>query len=113
MKSGARMIARGFALICFCLAGVLFAAPASLAEDQTGGPNDLSFFIGEWDIVSKDIQRDGTYAESRAKSHAYPFLDGSAIMDEWRSLDADGNVVFAAHLFAPGCLGNKNGASSG
>ncbi len=61
--------------------------------------NDLDFFIGDWEIVSKDIQHDGSYAMSKARSKAYKFLDGAAVMDEWRSLGQDGSVVFRGASF--------------
>ncbi len=63
------------------------------------GIDDLDFFLGEWDITSKDIQPNGQYALSKAKSKAYRFLDGTSIMDEWRSLGPDGEVVFRGGSF--------------
>lgn len=66
---------------------------AACAKDQLR-PDDLDFFLGEWNITSSDYMPGGSYAISRATSKAYAILDGAAIFDEWRSLDEDGNVVF-------------------
>ena len=87
-----------FALTPASATAVSALAPAQSTE-QLGGPKDLDFFLGEWDIVSHDIQPNGNYAVSRARSHAYRFLDGTSIMDEWRSLDGQGETVFRGASF--------------
>ncbi len=76
--------------------------PAPGTTAVTDGPNpeappetsQLAFFIGEWDITAKTKRPDGTYYLNKARSNAYYILDGFAIRDDYRALDAGGNVVF-------------------
>lgn len=45
------------------------------------------------------LQRDGSYAASKARSDVYWALDGRALIDEFRSIDANGNTVFRGLSF--------------
>ncbi len=67
------------------------AAPAGLAQ--------LDWIMGEWDLVSKSKQRDGSYSSHKANSKVYYALDGFAIMDEFRALDDQNQVVFRGVSF--------------
>lgn len=101
MKAGMKretLTARIGAAFAAALLSIVVAAAPAVAEEKAG-PGDLDFFLGEWDIVSINALPDGTYAESRARSHAYRFLDGAAIMDEWRSLNGAGDIVFRGASF--------------
>jgi len=70
----------------------LFFSADVAAQDQ---PLDrLEFFVGEWDLVTSDIQPNGTYVEGRATATAYYILDGTAIQDDFRQLNEEGQVVF-------------------
>lgn len=75
------------------LVAFLIFTVAALADSRLR-PDDLDFFIGEWEITSSDYMPDGTYAVSKATSKAYAILDGAAIFDEWRSLNENGDVIF-------------------
>ena len=52
----------------------------------------LSFFLGEWDVQVYDANTGAPLY--RARTHARPALDGHVIQDDWRALDAAGNVFF-------------------
>lgn len=45
---------------------------------------EFDFWIGEWDVNNRKLQRDGSYADS-GKSRAWirPILGGRAILEEW------------------------------
>lgn len=51
----------------------------------------LDFFIGKWEV--RGLNQDPN-SPPAGTSHAYYVNDGFVIQDEWRSLDANGNVVF-------------------
>jgi len=54
----------------------------------------LEFFIGDWDIETSSIQRDGSFVKGHARSHVSWAFDGFALQDDWNQLDAEGNVIF-------------------
>ncbi len=91
-------------LVAFLLAAGL-ATPASQARSSA---EEFNFFLGHWSIESLDIRPDGTYAKTRALSHAYAFLDGTAIMDEWRSLDGSDKVIFRGASFRTYLPGDRS-----
>lgn len=62
------------------------AAPPETAQ--------LDWMIGNWDIVSKDLQPDGSHTTSKARMTIYYVLDGFAIQEDFRALDQQGKVVF-------------------
>lgn len=56
--------------------------------------NAFDFVIGDWDIAMTVVP-EGAAIGRRATMRAYRFLDGTAIIDEWRHLDPAGaQVVF-------------------
>ncbi len=73
----------------------LFICETSLANNEL----DLNFFLGHWSIDSIDYIGHGNYQKSHSKSHAYLVLDGTAIFDEWRSFNKEGEVVFRGATF--------------
>jgi len=86
------------ALVAF---GTLTAAGRASAEPATGrNPNappqtaQLEFFVGEWDLTTKNLQPDGSFVEGRARSTVHWALDGFVLQDDYRALDAQGRVVF-------------------
>lgn len=66
-------------------------APAELSK--------LAFFVGAWDLNSQSLQRDGSYTSHKARSDVYWALDGMALIDEFRSIDANGDTVFRGLSF--------------
>ena len=54
----------------------------------------IDFFRGEWNLVTRNLQRDGSYVTGEAVSTAYVILDGNAIQDDFRSLNEKGEVIF-------------------
>lgn len=67
-------------------------APAARAEQPVQpGSEDLSFFVGRWDIHV--LRADGTVAY-RAETRGQRILDGHAIRDDWRAFDAQGRVMY-------------------
>lgn len=66
-----------------------------LSEMQGPGClKQIDFFIGEWNLITRDLQRDGSYKKGKASSSAYYILDGKAIQDDFRSVNRSGEVVF-------------------
>lgn len=63
-------------------------------SQEPGCLPQIDFFIGEWSLVTMDMQRDGSFLEGEALSSAYYILDGKAIQDDFRSLNDNGRVVF-------------------
>lgn len=61
---------------------------------QPGCLKPIDFFIGEWNLSTRDMQQNGSIAEGEARSNAYYILDGRAIQDDFRSIDRSGNVEF-------------------
>lgn len=74
-------------------------APAGYAEERAASPSQLDFFLGAWSLESESLQRDGSYVTNRARSDVYRTLDGAAIQDDFRLIDADGQVVFRGTSF--------------
>ncbi len=75
----------------------VLAAAALLAlphTAQTQSPGDLDFFFGHWEVTVTSYGPNGGSSISKARTHAYPILDGAAQQDDWRSIDRAGNVVF-------------------
>lgn len=57
--------------------------------------SSFDFFIGEWNITNLRVLDNGEeIVVGHSKSIAYYILDNSAILDEFRSLDQNGSVVF-------------------
>ncbi len=63
---------------------------AAAATDGQAG-RELDFFIGDWDV--RIVDRNETTI-ARARTSARFIMDGTAIQDDWTSLDPAGNVVF-------------------
>lgn len=65
----------------------------------------FDFLLGEWDIDMKVVPEGATIGR-RATMRAHRFLDGTAILDEWRHFDEVGaDVVFRGagfRTFVPG-----------
>ena len=80
-------VARITVSLATALAGAVLPAAA-----QGGQQSDLDFFIGKWEVELLDA---GGNVTGQAQTHAYWILDGSAMQDDWRSLDRQGNVVFS------------------
>jgi hypothetical protein len=64
--------------------------PVSNSMGQADG-SELDFFLGEWDVSLLD--EDGAIV-GKARTTAYEILDGTAIQDDWRSLNRNGDVIF-------------------
>jgi hypothetical protein len=60
--------------------------------------NAFHFLLGEWDIEML-IMPEGASAGRRAISNVYHILDGTALLDEIRHLDASGQVNFRGASF--------------
>lgn len=54
----------------------------------------LDFFIGEWILETRDMQRDGSFRKGSALSSVYFILDGYALQDDFRSINGQGEVTF-------------------
>lgn len=52
----------------------------------------FDFVLGEWDIEMKVVPEGATIGR-RAIMRAYRFLDGAAILDEWRHFDEAGDTI--------------------
>jgi hypothetical protein len=65
----------------------------------------FDFLLGDWDI-DMEVVPQGAPIGQRATMRAYQFLDGTAILDEWRHFDQAGDdVVFRGagfRTFVPG-----------
>lgn len=61
---------------------------------QTNQLEKLDFFIGEWNIETKDIQPTGTFKTGKAKSIVKYILNGYAMQDDYLMLDDNQNVIF-------------------
>ncbi|MCB1043432.1 MAG: hypothetical protein KDC35_10855 [Acidobacteria bacterium] len=59
----------------------------------------LDWFIGEWDLTSKSLRRDGSYTSHKATSTVYRALDGYALLDEFRAYNDQNQVVFRGVSF--------------
>src|SRR5262245_24785762 len=58
----------------------------------------FAFLLGEWDIQML-VMPEGASAGRRAISRVQPILDGAALLDEIRHLDATGQVNFRGASF--------------
>ena len=54
----------------------------------------LRFFIGEWELQTRDLQPDGSFKKGQAISSARYILDQTAIQDDFKALDDSGEVIF-------------------
>lgn len=64
----------------------------------------FDFVLGDWE-VEMQVVPEGAPIGPRAALRAYRFLDGTAILDEWRHFDRAGNIVFRGasfRTFVPG-----------
>jgi hypothetical protein len=64
----------------------------------------FDFVLGDWEVEMQAIP-EGAPIGPRATLRAYRFLDGSAILDEWRHFDQTGDIVFRGasfRTFVPG-----------
>ena len=53
------------------------------ASDPNSKAQQFNFFIGEWDIQQKILQRDGNWLELPAHTSVAPTLDGCALIEHW------------------------------
>jgi hypothetical protein len=58
----------------------------------------FDFLLGDWEVEMLVIP-EGAPIGPRATMRAYRFLDGAAILDEWRHFDPGGEVVFRGSSF--------------
>jgi hypothetical protein len=58
----------------------------------------FDFLLGDWEVEMQVIP-EGAPIGPRATVRAYRFLDGTAILDEWRHFDQAGNVAFRGASF--------------
>lgn len=73
---------------------ILFTANAPGLLTGPGCLQQIDFFIGEWNLVTRDLQSDGSFVQGQAISTAYHILDRKAIQDDFRSLNSNGKVIF-------------------
>lgn len=78
---------------------MLAAVPTTLAQGASQGARSLDFFIGHWEVDVVQTYPNGQKVPSKARTHAYWVLDGHAMQDDWRALDARGAVVFRGMSF--------------
>lgn len=82
---------KSFLLISF-LSTSVFSQSASVINDIS----DLDFFLGKWKIINLQILSDGSEViVGESSSHAYMVLDNTAMVDEFRSYDRNGNIIFS------------------
>ncbi|MHC4989567.1 MAG: hypothetical protein ACYTGC_01180 [Planctomycetota bacterium] len=76
---------------------LLVPCPTLLAEhgdEQTPAARQFDFWVGEWDIVNKRLEPDGSWAEmGDAACKVYPILDGRAIVEHWRGTAWDRKTI--------------------
>jgi len=58
----------------------------------------FDFMLGDWEVEMQVIP-EGAPVGPRATMRAYRFLDGTAILDEWRHFDGAGRIVFRGASF--------------
>ncbi|HSR66710.1 MAG TPA: hypothetical protein VLU25_02120 [Acidobacteriota bacterium] len=52
---------------------------------QGSEARQFDFWVGEWDVLNKYLQEDGSYAEvGNATARIYPALDGCLIIEHWQ-----------------------------
>jgi len=70
----------------------IFSSSNLYAQDNP--LKQLDFFIGHWDLETKDIQPNGTFKTGKAKSSVKYILDGHAMQDDYLVLDDNEKVIF-------------------
>ena len=65
---------------------------------MTRNANAFDFVLGDWDITML-VMPEGSTVGRRAVSHAHRILDGTAVLDEIRHVDDDGEVNFRGASF--------------
>jgi hypothetical protein len=58
----------------------------------------FDFLLGDWDVEMEAVPK-GAPIGPLATLRAYRFLDGTAVLDEWRHFDQTGHVVFRGASF--------------
>ncbi|MGE0552835.1 MAG: DUF1579 family protein [Gemmatimonadales bacterium] len=83
-----------------CIA-ILTGALGSHAKAQDHDPSlaELAFMVGRWSLALEDRQPNGSIRRSRGTSEVRLVLDGRALQDDFRALDAAGRVVFRGTSF--------------
>lgn len=70
-------------LVCFLLACPWVTARAA-GDTPLTGAHAFDFWIGNWDISQRILQRDGSYIEANATTSVSPILDGHALIERWQ-----------------------------
>ncbi len=88
----------GVTLLYCCNTG--YAQSGKITEAwQTDYDRQFDFWIGEWDVNLRMIQKDLTWKDSvKAQAKIYPILDGKAILELWDSKPIKG---FSLRYFDP------------
>lgn len=79
-------------LLFFILTFFVLIPPTLLAQDNP--LKHLDFFIGNWELETKDIQPNGTFKVGKAKSKVNYILDGYAMQDHYLMLDDHEKIIF-------------------
>ena len=78
-----------FLLIIFFVKSTLAITPADSSYCNSAEARQFDFWIGNWNIDQKIIQKDGTWLETKARDSVFSILKGCAIEEHW-----NGDVQF-------------------
>ena len=63
--------------------GLFMFAQNSMHKAQAG-PHAFDFWIGDWNISQKILQKNGSYIETKATTSVSSILDGDALIEHWK-----------------------------
>lgn len=91
---------KSFGFTILCLFWISGAAASPCPETEA---HQFDFWIGEWDVVNKFIQDDGSWKViGKATNRVYPVLDGCAIIEHWEgNLGSSPLYGFSIRAFNP------------